>query len=111
MARAHVCSFVGAVAACVLVAAWPLAAAVQPSGGQVGSRAPRVDTPATRASTDRPNVLVLLVDDLGYGDVGFLGNTTIKTPHLDALAAEVRHGCVRARAAYCTSLVARPAEV
>ena len=34
-----------------------------------------------------PNVLLLWCDDVGYGDVGFNGNNTIKTPSLDALAA------------------------
>lgn len=36
----------------------------------------------------RPNVLLIMADDLGYGDTGFNGNTLIQTPHLDALAAE-----------------------
>ena len=44
-------------------------------------------SPASAAPTVRPNVLFLWVDDLGYGDVGALGNNTIRTPHIDALAA------------------------
>lgn len=38
-------------------------------------------------SPDRPHVIVIYTDDLGYGDVGFLGGSDIATPHLDALAA------------------------
>lgn len=33
-----------------------------------------------------PNVLVILADDQGWGDLGFNGNTSVATPHLDALA-------------------------
>ncbi len=36
----------------------------------------------------RPNVLVLLADDLGYGDLGCYGSSVIQTPNLDRLAAE-----------------------
>lgn len=34
----------------------------------------------------QPKLLIILADDMGYGDLGCTGSTTIKTPHLDALA-------------------------
>jgi len=40
--------------------------------------------PAT--SKGQPNVILVMCDDLGWGDVGFNGHPTIKTPHLDRLA-------------------------
>lgn len=37
---------------------------------------------------DQPNFVVLFCDDLGYGDLGVQGHPTIRTPHLDTMAAE-----------------------
>lgn len=45
--------------------------------------------PAHRDSTDRrPNVILILTDDLGYGDLGYHGNPAVSTPNIDQLAAE-----------------------
>lgn len=35
-----------------------------------------------------PNILFVLIDDLGYGDFSCTGNTVVSTPHLDRLASE-----------------------
>ncbi|WP_062317468.1 sulfatase family protein [Demequina maris] len=40
------------------------------------------------ASGEAPNVLLVYYDDLGYEDLGFMGDTPIKTPHLDSLAED-----------------------
>ena len=39
-------------------------------------------------AAERPNVLVIMADDLGYHDLGFQGSEHIKTPNLDQLAAQ-----------------------
>ena len=40
------------------------------------------------SATDRPNILVILADDMGYGDIKALNlDSKIPTPHLDKLAA------------------------
>lgn len=41
-----------------------------------------------QSSTARPNVLVVVLDDLGCRDLGYLGATDLKTPHLDAIASK-----------------------
>jgi arylsulfatase A-like enzyme len=44
--------------------------------------------PACAADTSPPNIVFLLCDDLGYGDVGCFGQTKFRTPNVDRLAAE-----------------------
>jgi arylsulfatase A-like enzyme len=36
----------------------------------------------------RPNIVLIVADDLGYGDLGAYGNTSTRTPHLDKLASQ-----------------------
>ena len=41
-----------------------------------------------QSAADRPNVVVILADDLGYGDLGSYGATRVRTPNIDRLARE-----------------------
>jgi arylsulfatase A-like enzyme len=48
-----------------------------------------VGDPSPAPAGERPpNFVVLFADDLGYGDLGCFGHPTIRTPHLDRMAAE-----------------------
>ena len=54
-------------------------------------------------AADKPNILVIVGDDMGFGDVGFHGCKDIPTPNLDALAASgVRFTNGYASAPYCS---------
>ena len=47
----------------------------------------QAENPSLSARTKiRPNVLVIMADDLGYNDLGYQGSSVVKTPHIDALA-------------------------
>ena len=43
-------------------------------------------TSLAAAEQQKPNVIVILADDLGYADLGCQGSTEVKTPHIDSLA-------------------------
>jgi len=53
---------------------------------------------------DRPNVLVILVDDLGYGDLSCFGGPNLRTPHIDSLA----ESGIRLTSFYANSPVCSP---
>ncbi|AGA24979.1 sulfatase [Singulisphaera acidiphila] len=59
---------------------------------------------ASDAPAGRPNVVLLVADDLGYGDLGFQGARDIPTPHLDALA----QGGVRCTSGYVSGPYCSP---
>lgn len=84
--------------ACLLVAVllqWPasrLHGAAQP------------DSQQGPGSKRKPNFIIILMDDLGWADVGFNGSTFYQTPHLDGLAKK----SIRFTQAYAASPVCSP---
>jgi arylsulfatase A len=49
---------------------------------------PAENTVEAKAAATRPNIIFLLADDLGYGDIGAFGQKKIRTPNLDQLAKD-----------------------
>jgi arylsulfatase A-like enzyme/sugar lactone lactonase YvrE len=60
--------------------------------------------PPAAAETAKPNIVLILADDLGYGDTGCYGATKLRTPNIDRLAREG----VRFTQAYATGSVCSP---
>ena len=64
---------------------------------------PLVGTVAAGAA-ERPNIVMIFVDDMGYGDLGCYGHPTIATPNLDRMAGEgLRFESFYVSEATCTS--------
>ncbi|MGB0744626.1 MAG: sulfatase-like hydrolase/transferase [Opitutales bacterium] len=66
--------------------------------------------PASQASTEtppKPNIIFILTDDLGFNQLGCYGNTPIRTPNLDKLAADG----IRFTQAYAGNTVCSPSRV
>src|SRR5918993_1050868 len=55
-------------------------------------------------SAERPNIILLMADDQGYGDVAYNGNPHLKTPVLDEMAAK----CLRLDRYYTAAPVCSP---
>ena len=60
--------------------------------------------PVVAAAQDRPNIIYIMCDDMGYGDLGCYGQQLISTPNLDRMAAEG----MRFTQAYAGSPVSAP---
>jgi arylsulfatase A-like enzyme len=47
-----------------------------------------VESHSATAATKPPNIVLVMTDDQGYGDLSFTGNPILKTPHIDAFARQ-----------------------
>jgi len=63
---------------------WILALACLTASSGVAAADESAAPPAMR----KPNVIYIMVDDLGYGDLGCYGQTTVKTPNIDRMASQ-----------------------
>ena len=61
-------------------------------------------TASVAVAAEKPNVIVIMADDLGYGDVSCYGATSLQTPHIDQLAAEG----LRFTSGYCSASTCTP---
>jgi arylsulfatase A len=60
--------------------------------------------PGLSAAAEKPNVIVIMADDLGYGDVSCYGAKALKTPNIDRLAAKG----LRFTSGYCSASTCTP---
>lgn len=58
----------------------------------------------SKPAANRPNIVLIMADDLGYGDIGAFGATDIRTPHIDRMAAKG----IQFTEFYCPSPVCSP---
>lgn len=71
----------------------------------IGGVSARQSLPAQEAiARERPNIVVIMADDLGYGDVSCYGATAVQTPNIDRLAAEG----IRFTDGYCSASTCTP---
>ena len=53
----------------------------------VAASASAIPVSANNARSTKPNIVILFIDDLAYGELGAFGCPDIPTPHMDSLAA------------------------
>ncbi|MHA4817962.1 sulfatase-like hydrolase/transferase [Streptomyces aculeolatus] len=80
-----------------------LAASAAGLGAAALTPAPLAAAPGSPRG-DRPNIVLIVADDLGYGELGSYGQELIRTPHLDRLASDG----LRFTAAYASAPVCAP---
>ena len=57
----------------------------------------------TDNNASRPNIVLVFMDDMGYGDMGAMGGTVVRTPNMDRVAAEgITYRQMYSAAAVCT---------
>jgi len=50
---------------------------------------------AAKATDDMPNIVFIMADDMGYGDLGCFGQKKFETPNIDRIAAEYPEAVAR----------------
>ena len=63
-----------------------------------------ISLPISRADERKPNIIVIMADDVGYGDISSYGYASFKTPNIDKLAAEGS----RFTSGYCSASTCTP---
>lgn len=92
-------SVCGVILASVLL----LSACSQPEQPRPAVDARDVIATVTESVADRTNIIIIMADDLGYGDLGSYGGHAIRTPHIDSLAREgIRFTDFHASDSLCT---------
>jgi len=98
----------GAAAVAVAVLAWPMPSAprweITPDTSLLQGKANYLANVAASKPATRPNILLILADDLGKYDISHYGRLPVQTPHIDALA----HAGVRFDNAYATAAICAP---
>ncbi len=80
---------------CALFAAFSMARAAAETGTE--------DAPSAKPQGEKPNIVLILADDLGYGSLGCYGCPEVKTPNIDRLAASgVRFTDFHSNGAMCS---------